>query len=157
MRKPLQPNACPVPEKFSAEYAKTPVFIHFLASSIFRELPSPSAKICYRPIVIFIYADIHPGLVTIPLDMEQEFTVPYGLMIANDPSPAVKRFISAVERIKDSLTKEILSHPIEVCGLFMRQQTKRRFSNVQLPEPFLRLTFRHRIPIPTSFCLLAEQ
>ena len=48
-----------------------------------------------------VYADIHPGLVTIPLDMEQEFTVPYGLMIANDPSPAVKRFISAVERIRD--------------------------------------------------------
>ena len=42
-------------------------------------------------------------------------------------------------------------------NLFMRQQTKRRFSSVQLPEPFLRLTFRHRIPIPTSFCLLAEQ
>ena len=34
-----------------------------------------------------VYADIHPGLVTIPLDMEQEFTVPCGLMIANDPSP----------------------------------------------------------------------
>ena len=62
-----------------------------------------------------VYADIHPGLVTIPLDMEQEFTVPYGLMIANDPSPAVKRFISAVEWIRDSLTKEILNHPIEVC------------------------------------------
>ena len=45
-------------------------------------------------------ADIHPGLKTIPLDMEREFTVPYGLMIANDPSPAVKRFISAIERVE---------------------------------------------------------
>ncbi len=32
--------------------------------------------------------------------MEREFTVPYGLMIANDPSPAVKRFISAIERVE---------------------------------------------------------
>nr|AHF23912.1 putative transcription regulator [uncultured bacterium Contig1522a] len=47
-----------------------------------------------------VYADIHPGLKTIPLDMEREFTVPYGLMIANDPSPAVKRFISAIERVE---------------------------------------------------------
>ena len=37
---------------------------------------------------------------TIPLDMEREFTVPYGLMIANDPSPAVKRFIAAVARVE---------------------------------------------------------
>ena len=41
--------------------------------------------------------------------------------------------------------------------LFMRQQTKRWFSNVQLPEPFFHLAFRHPIPIPASFCLLAEQ
>lgn len=47
-----------------------------------------------------VYADIHPGLVTIPLGMEREFTVPYGLMIANDPSPAAKRFISAIERVE---------------------------------------------------------
>ena len=47
-----------------------------------------------------VYADIHPGLVTIPLDMEREITVPYGLMIANDPSPAVKRFVAAIERVE---------------------------------------------------------
>ena len=41
--------------------------------------------------------------------------------------------------------------------LFVRQQTKRWFSSVQLPEPFLRSGFRHRIPIPASFCLLVEQ
>ena len=47
-----------------------------------------------------VCADIHPGLVTLPLGMEREFTVPYGLMIANDPSTAVKRFVSAAERIR---------------------------------------------------------
>ena len=48
-----------------------------------------------------VCADIHPGLKSLPLDMEREFTVPYGLMIANDPSPAVKRFVAAVERIRE--------------------------------------------------------
>ena len=47
-----------------------------------------------------VYADIHPGLKSLPLDMEREFTVPYGLMIANDPSPAAKRFVAAVERVE---------------------------------------------------------
>ena len=42
-------------------------------------------------------------------------------------------------------------------NLYLRQQTKRRFSNVQLPELFLRLGPGHRNPIPTSYWLLAEQ
>ncbi len=46
---PRQPNACPIPENFLPDYAETLVFIHFPASSIFRELPSPSAEIRCRP------------------------------------------------------------------------------------------------------------
>jgi len=44
----------PFPKGFSDEYAETLVFIHFLASAIFRELPALSAKIRYRPIGIII-------------------------------------------------------------------------------------------------------
>ena len=42
-------------------------------------------------------------------------------------------------------------------NLYLRQQTKRRFSNVRLPERSLRLGLGHRNPIPASFCLSAEQ
>ena len=42
------------PKSSSDEYAKILVFIHFSPSDIFCELPSPSAKIRYRPIVIII-------------------------------------------------------------------------------------------------------
>ncbi|MBO6053846.1 MAG: hypothetical protein J6Q17_08915, partial [Clostridia bacterium] len=43
------PMPAPFPKSFSDEHAETLVFIHFLASSIFRELPSLSAKIRYHP------------------------------------------------------------------------------------------------------------
>jgi len=39
----------PFPNSLSAEYTETLVFIHFSASSIFRELPASSAKIRYCP------------------------------------------------------------------------------------------------------------
>lgn len=41
-----------------------------------------------------VYADIHPQLVTIPLDSGR--TMPYGLMYAKTPSPAARRFLDAV-------------------------------------------------------------
>ena len=44
-----------------------------------------------------IYADIHPNLVTIPL--ETDYTMPYGLMYANDPTPATAAFIGAAKEL----------------------------------------------------------
>ena len=44
-----------------------------------------------------VYADIHTNLVTIPL--ETDYTMPYGLMYAKDPTPAAKRFIKAAKYI----------------------------------------------------------
>ena len=41
-----------------------------------------------------VYADIHPNLVTISLDTD--YTMPYGLMYPNDPSPATRRFLQLV-------------------------------------------------------------
>ena len=45
-----------------------------------------------------IYADIHPNLITIPL--ETSYTMPYGLMYADDPSPATTQFIKAIQSQK---------------------------------------------------------
>ena len=68
---PSSPMPGPFPKSFSDEYAKTLVFIHFSASSIFRELPSPSAKIRHRPIVIIILKTGDPardqGFESLPL------------------------------------------------------------------------------------------
>lgn len=47
-----------------------------------------------------VYADIHTNLVTIPL--ETSYTMPYGLIYANNPTPATKKFIEAVNRCKIS-------------------------------------------------------
>ncbi len=44
-----------------------------------------------------VYADIHPDLVSIPL--ETNHTLPYGLMYANTPTPATAQFIEAVKQI----------------------------------------------------------
>ena len=41
-----------------------------------------------------IYADIHPNLITIPL--ESSYSMPYGLMYANTPSVAATEFIKAI-------------------------------------------------------------
>ncbi|MCD8121907.1 MAG: LysR family transcriptional regulator [Clostridiales bacterium] len=40
-----------------------------------------------------VYADIHTNLVTIPL--ETDYTMPYGLVYANDPTIATQKFIQA--------------------------------------------------------------
>lgn len=45
-----------------------------------------------------VYADIHTNLVTIPL--KTDYTMPYGLIYANNPTVAAKKFIDAVKRIK---------------------------------------------------------
>ena len=45
-----------------------------------------------------VYADIHSNLVTIPL--ETRYTLPYGLMYANEPGSASRKFINAIKEIK---------------------------------------------------------
>lgn len=45
-----------------------------------------------------VYADIHTNLVTIPL--ETSYSMPYGLIYANEPTIATKKFIDAVHQIK---------------------------------------------------------
>lgn len=45
-----------------------------------------------------VYADIHPDLITIPL--ETQHALPYGLMYANNPTPATIQFIEAVKHIR---------------------------------------------------------
>lgn len=47
-----------------------------------------------------VYTDIHSNLVTIPL--ETNYTLPYGLMYANNPTSATKKFIEAIKKT-DSL------------------------------------------------------
>ncbi|MCC8061042.1 MAG: LysR family transcriptional regulator [Clostridiales bacterium] len=44
-----------------------------------------------------VYADIHTNLITIPL--ETDYTMPYGLVYANQPSEATKKFIQAVSTL----------------------------------------------------------
>lgn len=44
-----------------------------------------------------VYSDIHTNLVTIPL--ETNYTMPYGLIYANEPAPAVKKFLKAAQLI----------------------------------------------------------
>lgn len=43
-----------------------------------------------------VYKDIHPNLLTIPL--ETNYTMPYGLMYPNIPTPATKKFIDCISR-----------------------------------------------------------
>ena len=45
-----------------------------------------------------VYADIHPNLISIPL--ETRHALPYGLMYANTPTPATAQFIDAVKHIR---------------------------------------------------------
>ena len=42
-----------------------------------------------------VYTDIHNNLVTIPLETND--TLPYGLMYANEPTIATKKFLQAVK------------------------------------------------------------
>ena len=46
-----------------------------------------------------VYADIHPDLVTIPLDVP--YTMPYGLIYANEPTPATEKFIRATTQVAE--------------------------------------------------------
>ncbi len=47
-----------------------------------------------------VYSDIHTNLITIPL--ETGYTLPYGLIYANEPTAAAKKFIAAVKKIRKS-------------------------------------------------------
>ena len=47
-----------------------------------------------------VYTDIHNNLVTIPL--ETNYTLPYGLVYANEPTAATRKFINSVQRLKAS-------------------------------------------------------
>ena len=44
-----------------------------------------------------VYADIHNNLVTIPL--ETSYTLPYGLMYANEPTTATKKMINCIKEL----------------------------------------------------------
>ena len=46
-----------------------------------------------------IYADIHTNLITIPL--KTKYTLPYGLIYANEPTAATRRFIEIVRSIQE--------------------------------------------------------
>ncbi len=53
-----------------------------------------------------VYSDIHTNLVTIPL--ETEYTLPYGLIYANEPTAATQKFIKASrELIKTRKIREV--------------------------------------------------
>lgn len=52
----------------------------------------------YILITELVCQDIHSNLVTIPL--ETTYTLPYGLMFSKNPTPATKKFISEIERLK---------------------------------------------------------
>lgn len=45
-----------------------------------------------------VYSDIHPNLITIP--METSHTIPYGLMYSYSPTPATEAFLKAVQIAK---------------------------------------------------------
>ena len=49
-----------------------------------------------------VYADIHSNLVTIPL--ETNYTLPYGLMYAKEPTMATQNFICAIKELKNTIT-----------------------------------------------------
>ena len=44
-----------------------------------------------------VYSGIHPNLITIPLDVP--YTMPYGLLYANELTSATEKFIQAAELI----------------------------------------------------------
>ena len=51
-----------------------------------------------------IYQDIHPNLVTIPL--QSEYSMPYGLIYAKNPNDATKQFIKAIKKIQMTLKEK---------------------------------------------------
>ena len=44
------------------------------------------------------WKDVHPGLVTIPVDWD--YSIPYGLLYPLDPLEDVQRFVDAVRTIR---------------------------------------------------------
>lgn len=50
-----------------------------------------------------VYKDIHTNLLTIPL--ETKYTLPYGLMYANEPTPATKKFIQIITKKREVLSQ----------------------------------------------------
>lgn len=46
-----------------------------------------------------IWKDIHPSLVTVPV--EWEYSVPYGLFYSKHPTEAVERFVKAIENVRE--------------------------------------------------------
>ena len=46
-----------------------------------------------------VYTDIHNNLVTIPLEIDCNCTLPYGLMYAKEPTVATQKFIRAIKEI----------------------------------------------------------
>lgn len=45
-----------------------------------------------------VYSDIHTNLTTVPL--ETSYTMPYGWIYAEEPSPATRKFIDAARKIR---------------------------------------------------------
>ena len=45
-------------------------------------------------LTIECWSEVHPGLVTIPVDWD--YAIPYGLLYSNDPPEDVRRFMDAV-------------------------------------------------------------
>ena len=46
-----------------------------------------------------VYEDIHPNLITVPL--QTSYSMPYGLVYAKEPIAATLKFIHAVRKLKD--------------------------------------------------------
>ena len=65
---------------------------NFYDTSIFNECEQMN----YVMETLDIWADIHPSLITLP--MEWEYEIPYGIVYAKKPSKSVKAFIDVVEK-----------------------------------------------------------
>ena len=66
--------------------------LNFYDTSIFNECEQMN----YLMETLDIWADIHPSLVTLPMDWEYE--IPYGIVYAKKPSKAVKEFIEIIQK-----------------------------------------------------------
>ena len=64
---------------------------NFYDTSIFNECEQMN----YVMETLDIWADIHPSLITLP--MEWEYEIPYGIVYAKKPSKSVRAFIDVVE------------------------------------------------------------
>ena len=66
---------------------------NFYDTSIFNECE----RMNYLMETLDIWADIHPALVTLP--MEWEYEIPYGIVYSRKPSMAVKEFIEIIQNL----------------------------------------------------------